>query len=1232
MVNSNDKLYSCSHCKTGFNTIQARNGHKAHCKERKKRQKGFLKSNFKTSAGATPAKRSQRKVTFSLEESSSIQDFETPGVSRMAVEEQTEVDAQEDAGNSDDSMYTSDNDNNNYMSFSQSVASAHANSGTVNQATSAIPQSTRPKQYFDILPSNHNLIPAEGFDDNSVPFQTKPDAFGMYRVYPLGKPSYSPDSLFTLSHLTDSPTLDAVDIICSSTSPLDSDDNTPLSHTPSNTSIPAFTQIFGNESRGLFMHWYHTGNSALGSKARADSLLKDVIQNPLFKKEDMLDFRMDKGLQQLDRVLKSSTGLPLQDSWMNNATVEISVPCDGVKHHSESDAPKFAVHDIQYRKLIDVIKSALSEPAAEFFHISGFESYQMPSAPGESPTRYYDEIYSSPAFLEEQERVTRQARAEGCTMEVVVIAMLSGSDLTRLADFGAQYLWPIYLYFGNLSKYIRTKPITMSAHHIAYIPKLPDDVQEWYKATFGVYATRETLTHLRRELFHSIWSLLLDDEFCAAYRHGFDVVFWDTKIRRVYPRVFTHSMDYLEKILFTCIKNLAECLCPECLVKKSDVHLLGTLRDMKNRELTARVDDESTQTSIAKAREAIYEQGKSFTSTSVTKHLVSKSLHPTRVLINQRYRSTPTFGRDTIRRFRKNASSMTKYGARDFEDLLQCAIPAFNGLIVGPDGTFIRQFLFELATWHALAKLRRHTNQTIVELEASTFRLGQGLRRFRKVTLGYNTRDLPQEENARAPKTRSTKRDSQKVRRFNLHTFKIHALGHHVHYIKLMDTTDNYSKQITEVEHKRVKRHAKRASKSSALLASGISKQQWRERVLYQVVQSQKYAVLKSRAQNIKGKSTVDPRLAFLAPKQLPRTDPSIHHDMSHEENRNNRINLLDWTQANNDDPALKGFIRRLRGHLLARLLNVEYDDDITQFSPQELNRLIIDKNNIYQHQALRVNYTTYDLRRGQDSLNPQTHPFIMLLSNDGSQHPYWYAQILGIFHVNVLFQTTTQSKPVPHVMEVIWVRWLGLNTYSSYGWKAKNLPQVGFIDIAVDDSPGFGFINPTQIIRAVHLIPDQSKGKSSNGLFYPTSLARQYTDDKELDWNYFFVNFFVDRDMFMRYRGGSVGHLAVRGAVDHFLNDRDEIDYRYIQRQEVGAEEGVHEDVEGIEEMEDDDDIGSDDTDSCCSDLDITETISEQDSEDNSDENFDDDDKDLYLDEALGHVDILAEYGLADM
>ncbi|KAF9455143.1 hypothetical protein BDZ94DRAFT_1127669, partial [Collybia nuda] len=48
------------------------------------------------------------------------------------------------------------------------------------------------------------------------------------------------------------------------------------------------------------------------------------------------------------------------------------------------------------------------------------------------------------------------------------------------------------------------------------------------------------------------------------------------------------------------------------------------------------------------------------------------------------YRAVPTFGRDTIRKFANNCSEMKQLAARDFEDLLQCAIPVFEDLLPEP--------------------------------------------------------------------------------------------------------------------------------------------------------------------------------------------------------------------------------------------------------------------------------------------------------------------------------------------------------------------------------------------------------------------------------------------------------------------------------------------------------------------------------------------------------------------
>ena len=65
--------------------------------------------------------------------------------------------------------------------------------------------------------------------------------------------------------------------------------------------------------------------------------------------------------------------------------------------------------------------------------------------------------------------------------------------------------------------------------------------------TFDVAPTAAVLTFMRRELFQAIWLLLLDPRFMKAYKHGHIIECGDDIKRRMFPRFFIYSMDYVEK-------------------------------------------------------------------------------------------------------------------------------------------------------------------------------------------------------------------------------------------------------------------------------------------------------------------------------------------------------------------------------------------------------------------------------------------------------------------------------------------------------------------------------------------------------------------------------------------------------------------------------------------------------------------------------------------------------------
>jgi hypothetical protein len=92
----------------------------------------------------------------------------------------------------------------------------------------------------------------------------------------------------------------------------------------------------------------------------------------------------------------------------------------------------------------------------------------------------------------------------------------------------------------------------------------------------------------------------------------------------------------------------------------------------------------------------------------------------------------------------------TEFFSRSIANALyQCSVPVFEGLLPDKEDRIVRKLLFELATWHGLAKLRLHTETRVTDLENSATRLGR-LRKFKsEVCSAYATRDLPSEEAAR---------------------------------------------------------------------------------------------------------------------------------------------------------------------------------------------------------------------------------------------------------------------------------------------------------------------------------------------------------------------------------------------------------------------------------------------------------------------------------------------------
>ncbi|ESK81310.1 hypothetical protein Moror_12124, partial [Moniliophthora roreri MCA 2997] len=160
---------------------------------------------------------------------------------------------------------------------------------------------------------------------------------------------------------------------------------------------------------------------------------------------------------------------------------------------------------------------------------------------------------------------------------------------------------------------------------------------------------------------------------------------------------------------------------------------------------------------------------------------------------------------------------MKKLAARDYEDILQCSIPCFEGLFGNPEmNKLVLDLLFILATFHAYTKLQMHDDSTVASFEEVTTLLGTYICKFAKASAEFQTVETLSEhgkcqdhESSHLAAGIAVKNSGggAYVQKFNMTTAKLHFLGDYPASIKMYGTTDGYSSLIGEIanqdEHSR---------------------------------------------------------------------------------------------------------------------------------------------------------------------------------------------------------------------------------------------------------------------------------------------------------------------------------------------------------------------------------------------------------------------------------------------
>jgi Plavaka transposase len=244
-----------------------------------------------------------------------------------------------------------------------------------------------------------------------------------------------------------------------------------IQQSPSNPPFPLNAanpyHPYPNKTSFQLGHWYW--NQGVQKSKESFKQLLEVIGDGSFQLEDLKSTNW-KGI---DREL-GGTCLEDEEEWLDadeetkkwhKTTVSVSVP-----FHTRclNPGPKDYHTTFYHRNLVSVIQEKLSDPSHHnLFHYDPYEFRWRPPHK-EQETRVYGDLFFSDAFLKAHRKLQASPPEPNCELPRVVVGLMFASDATQLSTFGSAKLWPLYLFFGNESKYSRSQPRNNLCTHVAY--------------------------------------------------------------------------------------------------------------------------------------------------------------------------------------------------------------------------------------------------------------------------------------------------------------------------------------------------------------------------------------------------------------------------------------------------------------------------------------------------------------------------------------------------------------------------------------------------------------------------------------------------------------------------------------------------------------------------------------------------------------------------------------------
>ncbi|TFK16922.1 hypothetical protein FA15DRAFT_661808 [Coprinopsis marcescibilis] len=592
-------------------------------------------------------------------------------------------------------------------------------------------------------------------------------------------------------------------------------------------SPPAYLKPFPNVSSFHLANWYW--NSGNKKSLREFQELLTLLQKLNFSLSDALEADYCKIILLLGSRSSSRDCNDSEDKlvevkekenggqddegdkgeWIDDAgwrTSPVVIPVPFHKGMRGSGVQWSTVGALHHRNIIEILQDKVrSTTDSPHFH---YQPYYIDWDPGfESDTAWecpqvHGKLYTSEAFVEAHQALQSAPKVPGCDCEWVIAALMFWSDATKLTEFSPTKLWPCYMFFGNESKYRHTKP------SLNLGGKLPP---------------QEFMTHCAREVFHAQWSILLDDDLVEAMTNGIVLMCHDNVERQFYPKIFTYSADYPEKVMIAVIKQNSKYPCMRCLIPKCDLHNMETPEDLEFQQNNPRQNDQDHQKMLTKALSNA-KAGFSVTGDKVMGNLEKRSMLPVQAL---KFNIFPCLVMDLLHEFEIWVWKNT------FKHLIRLLVALKEG--PGPIAELDQRY--RNVPPFCRSMVQRFLDNAS-EMKYTTIKLSSQFRKFKMETCDkFNTVELPKKTQARA--WRNAKNavegatqvvisksqpqapldqvpDSQgsnlvngtlqdATQKFNLSTYKYHALGDYASNIHRYGTTDSFTSKIGELSHQQPK-------------------------------------------------------------------------------------------------------------------------------------------------------------------------------------------------------------------------------------------------------------------------------------------------------------------------------------------------------------------------------------------------------------------------------------------